>query len=83
MISLRKVDESSQPRKQPKDTLIWVEKVKPWQFGHWLAHQIASNNFIDPADKVEPVKSLRPTGDFNGNIVIEKKNKALEKAKRY
>lgn len=82
-ISLRKGDESSQPGKQPKDTLMWVENAKPWLFGHCLGHQIASNYSIDPEDGVEPVESLRPTGDFSRNIVIEEKNKVLEKAKKY
>lgn len=82
-ISLKKNDKNSQPRKQPIDILIQVENAKPRLFGHQLAHQIASNYFIDQANWVELIENLRPISDFSGNIIIEEKNKAIEEAKKY
>ena len=64
-------------------TLIQVENAKPQLFVHWLANQIISNYFIDPANGVELIERLRLTSDFSGNIVIKEKNKALEEAKKY
>lgn len=60
-----------------------MENAKLWLFSYWLAYQIVSNYFIDPADGVEPVESLRLINDFSRNIIIEQKNKALEEAKKY
>ena len=47
-----------------------------------LAQQVANNNAIDPADGIEPVQSLGPNAGFY-NIVIEKKKKVVEKAKKH
>ena len=82
-ISLRVGDESSQPGKQPEDTLLWVENSKPKLLGHLLAQQIASNHSIDLADGVEPVQSLQSAAYFKGKIFIEEKKKALEESRRY
>lgn len=57
-------------------------KGKPKLFGHLLAHKVASNNAIDPGDGVEPVQSLSPNAGFC-DIVIEKKKKAVEEAKKH
>lgn len=73
-ISLRDGDKSSQPGEQPENTLMWAESVKPKLFGHLLAQQVASNNAIDPADGVEPVRSLGPNAGFY-DIIIKKKKK--------
>ncbi len=80
-VSLGKGDENSQPGEQPDDTLMWVENSKPRLFGHLLTQQIASNNAIDLADGVEPVKAFGPASGFSGSIIIDEK-KALQEAKK-
>lgn len=60
-----------------------IEISKPKIFDHLLAQQVASNHFIDLADKVEPIQSLGPVTDFSGNIIIEAEKKAVEKARKY
>ena len=57
--------------------------MNPKLFGHLLAQQVASNHSIDPANRLEPVPSLKPGIGFSGSIVIEEKKKALGDAKKY
>lgn len=69
-------------RNSRKTLLWWVESVKPKLLGHLLAQQVASNNAIDPAARVEPLQSLGPNAGFCG-IIIEEKKKAVEEAKKH
>ncbi len=50
--------------------------------GKLLAQQVASNCAIDPTDSVEPTPSPGLEIYFSGDIVIDTKKKALEKAKK-
>ena len=47
-----------------------------------LAQQVSNTNVIDPADGIEPVPSLGLNTDFC-DIIIEKKKKTVEKAKKH
>lgn len=51
--------------------------------GHLLARQLAIDNSIDPADGIEPVENLGSAVPFPGEIVKERKEKAIEQAKKY
>lgn len=64
-------------------TLIWAKNQRSTLFGHLLAQKITANRSIDPTDGVEPIESSRPATSFCGEVVIEAKRKALERAKRY
>ena len=50
---------------------------------HLLARQLALDNSIYPADGIEPVENLGSAAPFPGEIVIEKKEKAIKQAKKY
>ena len=80
---MRERDGNSQPGEQPENTLMWVETARPALLGHLLARQLALDNSIDPADGIEPVENLGPAAPFPGEIVIEKKEKAIKQAKKY
>lgn len=82
-ISLRVGDESLQPVKQSEDTLLWVKNLKPKLFGHLLVQQIASNYFINSANRVKPVQSLQSAIYFKKKIFIEENRKVLDKVRRY
>ena len=47
-----------------------------------LARQLALDNSIYPADGIEPVENLRSAAPFPGDTVIERKEKAIEQAKK-
>lgn len=46
-----------------------------------LARQLALDNSIYPADGIEPVENLGSAVPFRGEIVEERKEKAIEQAK--
>lgn len=80
---MREGDGNSQPGEQPENTFMWVESARPTLLGHLLARQLAINNSIDPADGIEPVENLGSAVPFPGEIVEERKEKAIEQAKKY
>lgn len=67
----------------PKILLCGLESARPALLGHLLARQLALDNSIDPANAIEPVENLGSAAPFPGEIVIERKEKAIEQAKEY
>lgn len=82
-ISPKKEDENLQPKKQPKNTLIYAKSIKPKMFSQLLAQQVACNYSIDLADGVKSVPNPSLDINFSGDITLEAKKKALEVAKKY
>lgn len=38
---------------------------------------------MDPVNEVEPIEGIRFTNKFSETIIIEKKNRAIQKVRRY
>lgn len=57
---------------------MWVKSAKPALLDHSLAWQLVFNNSINFIDRIEPVENFGFTILFPGEIMIEKKEKAIE-----
>ena len=78
---MRKGGEKLQPDEQCKNTLIQIENPRLTLLGWLLAWQLAFDQSIDPADKVEPVKKSGFSVSFSRNIIIEGKKETVRQAK--
>lgn len=81
LISMGEGDGNSQPGEQPDNTLMWIESAKPPLLGHRLARQLALDNSIDPAEGIELVENSGAATPFPGEIVIETKERRLNRQK--
>lgn len=64
------------------DHACGTENTRPTSYRQWLAWQITIRHSIDLADGVEPVEIMEPGVGFEGKVIIEPKEKAIEKAKK-
>lgn len=62
---------------------MWAENIEPKLFDHLLAQQMACNHSIDLVDNIKLIPNPSLNINFSRNIVIEAKQKASKKAKKY
>ena len=79
-ITLRRGDGNAQPEDQPELGSILASNQHITTYGQQLARPVLARFSIDPAEGTKPIRTV-PSSVFQGELIIEDKNKALLEAK--
>lgn len=52
-----------------ENNLIQTQNARSTLYRQWVAWQMSINHFIDSADSIEPVETIRHSINFLGNII--------------